>query len=332
MKSINISPIIDHIAEVVHNHQLAPGTYKRFLEDDFPNPYGCADAANILYTIGRFPRASHERTAFIQVLQQMQDQDSGLFREKPSDPTKFVHDPIHTTAHCMAALELFDSAPLYPAKALEPYLNPQTMADFLESFDWRRMPGHPAHKGAGLYVALNLGGSDCREFNKNYFKWLWENADPDTGLWRRGCQDGQISLWHHMGMTFHFLFNLEYAHLPLRYPDKLIDSCLYMYHHVPMENFAKESRFLEGDWVYCLSRAMQQTSHRFDEVMTCLEEFAQQYITYWQNVDYATDRNINDLHELFGGVCALAELQRVLRGKLYSDIPLKLVLDRRPFI
>ena len=52
----------------------------------------------------------------------------------------------------------------------------------------------------------------------------------------------------------------------------------------------------------------------------------------WFNVDYDTEPHINDMHELFGGVCALAELQRALRGKLYSEVPLKLVLDRRPFI
>ena len=63
-----------------------------------------------------------------------------------------------------------------------------------------------------------------------------------------------------------------------------------------------------------------------------MEDFAEKYMLYWQNVDYDTDKNINDMHELFGGVCALAELSRALRGKLYSEVPLKLVLDRRPFI
>ena len=99
-----------------------------------------------------------------------------------------------------------------------------------------------------------------------------------------------------------------------------------------METFGESAKFVEMDWVYCLTRAMQQTPHRHDEIMLVLEDFAQKYISYWQNVDYSTDKNINDMHELFGGVCALAELQRALRGKLYSEVPLKLVLDRRPFI
>ena len=332
MKPINITHVIDNIAKVVQRHRLAPGSYRRFMQDDFPNPYGCADAANILYTIGRFPREQYERDEFVRILREMQDKDSGLFIEKPSEKGKFVHDPIHTTAHCMAALELFDAAPMYKAKALEQYLDGDAMSAFLESFHWRTTPGAPAHKGAGLYVALNLGGSDCREFNKNYFKWLWDNTDPDTGLMGIGCQDGQMSIWHHMGGTFHFIFNMENAHIPIRYPDKLIDSCIDMYRNNPLENFGKESRFVEMDWVYCLSRSIQQTPHRYYEVMECLEDFAEKYMELWFNVDYDTDRNMNDMHELFGGVCALAELSRALRGKLYSDVPLKLVLDRRPFI
>lgn len=332
MKPTNITPIIEKIAAVVENHKLAAGTYKRFPEDDFPNPYGCADAANILYTIGRFPKCKTEREASVRVLRSMQYTESGLFCEKPSDPSKFVHDPIHTTAHCMAALELFDKMPLLPAKELEKYLSKDAMTDFFDSLDWRRIPGGPAHRGAGLYAALNLGGSDCKEFNKNYFEWLWENADPDTGLWRKGCQDGQMSIWHHMGASFHFLFNLEHAHIPLRYPERLIDTCLNMYRNEPLGGFGKSAKFVEVDWVYCLTRASQQTSHRFDEVMATIEEFAEKYLEYWFTVDFDRDRNINDLHELFGGVCCLAELQRALRGKLYSEIPLKLVLDRRPFI
>lgn len=332
MKAVNITPIIEKIAQVVEKHKLAPGCYKRFLEDDFPNPYGCADAANILYTIGRFPREHYERAEFVRILREMQDKESGLFCEKPSDTSKFVHDPIHTTAHCMAAIELFDETPLYSAKALEKYLDKEEMCAFFESLDWKKTPGTPAHKGAGLYVALNLGGSDCKEFNKNYFEWLWENADPNTGFWRRGCQDGQMSIWDHMAATFHFLFNFEHAHLPLRYPDKIIDTCIYMYREEPRKNFGLSAKFVEVDWVYCLTRAMQQTPHRFDDAMACLEDFAEKYLVHWQTVDYETNRNINDMHELFGGVCALAELQRALRGKLYSEVPLKLVLDRRPFI
>ena len=44
------------------------------------------------------------------------------------------------------------------------------------------------------------------------------------------------------------------------------------------------------------------------------------------------DEGFGDRHMLFGTVCALAELQQALPGELESTVPLKLVLDRRPFI
>ena len=47
---------------------------------------------------------------------------------------------------------------------------------------------------------------------------------------------------------------------------------------------------------------------------------------------YKTDDGFNDLHALFGTVCALAELQNVLYDEVNTTKPLRLVLDRRPFI
>jgi len=197
MQPINITPIISKIHEVVKNHRLAPGSYKRFPTDTEPNPYGCADAANILYSIGAFPRDAAERAESVRILQKMQDCETGLFHEVSQHPELtpvYVHHDIHTTAHCMAAIELFDAAPLYPAYALEQYLEPSAFDAFMETIDWRGTPWSESHKPAGLYVALNLGGSDTLEFNRNYFRWMWDNADPDTGMWRIGCQDGTYAI------------------------------------------------------------------------------------------------------------------------------------------
>jgi hypothetical protein len=49
-------------------------------------------------------------------------------------------------------------------------------------------------------------------------------------------------------------------------------------------------------------------------------------------IDYENDEEFNDLHMLFGAVCCLAELQMALPGKILTSKPLRLVLDRRPFI
>ena len=326
MNPIDISSVTQKIADIVESHRLSDGSYCRYLGDGEPNPYGCADAANILYSIGRFPQFPEERAAFVRVLRSMQDPETGLFNEK-------THHPIHTTAHCMAALELFDVMPTYRAYSLEQYLEPTKMVEFLDSLGWVKQPWIESHKGAGLYVALNLGGSKgTDEFNRHYFSWLWDNADPDTGFWKKGAQDGTAPLVHHMAGSFHYLFNHEYAHMPLRYPGKVIDSCIEIWDNNSWKDFARQMGFVDIDWVFCMTRAHQQTSHRWDEVENCLEQAAVRMADMWLGSSIENIKNYNDLHAVFGSVCCLAELQRALRGKLITDKPLKLVLDRRPFI
>ncbi len=293
------------------------------------NPYGCADAANILYTIGHFPD-NPTRAAWIETLQSFQDPASGLFEE----PT---HHPIHTTAHCIAALELFDARPRYPLAELEPLRKTYAMAAFLDRLDWRANPWRESHRGAGLYAALVLAGEVNLEWEDRYFAWLWEEADPITGFWRNGRvapvphADAEPTIFPHLAGTFHYLFNHEYARRPLRYPAAIVDSCLGLYHEGRFP-LGLSISFSEIDWVYCLSRALRQCGHRFQEARWVLEGFTERYITYLSDIDPQTDDDFNDLHLLFGMVCCLAELQQAVPGLLRTQRPLRLVLDRRPFI
>jgi hypothetical protein len=49
-------------------------------------------------------------------------------------------------------------------------------------------------------------------------------------------------------------------------------------------------------------------------------------------LDPESDTGLDDLHDLFGSVCAIAELQQALPGEIVTARPWRLVLDRRPFI
>lgn len=84
--------------------------------------------------------------------------------------------------------------------------------------------------------------------------------------------------------------------------------------------------------MYCLNRGLRHSGHRYDEAKTVLHEFAFSYINYLRQLDYQKDDGFNDMHRLFGCICALAELQSALPGEIVTKKPLKLVLDRRPFI
>ena len=103
----DIQPIIDRALRAIETHRLdQPGSYARWIWQDEKgsrelglNEYGCADAANILYMVGAFPSDPAERAIWVETLRSFQNPETGLFNEA-------THHPYHTTAHCIAALEL----------------------------------------------------------------------------------------------------------------------------------------------------------------------------------------------------------------------------------
>lgn len=326
MTPINLDSLIHQIRTTVSEHRLAAGSYARYANDTQPNEYGCADAANILYSIGDFPRDPAERAGFVDVLRKMQNKQTGMFSEA-------THHTIHTTAHCIAALELFDAAPLYPCKGLAHYASVEGISQLLEQdLPWID-PWSESHRGAGFFVSLTQTGAVDLAWKDAYFRWLWDHTDERTGFICFGDSE-QYPIHRLMASNFHYLFNIESEHRPMRYPDRVIDSCLQMM----VESTAEHSRLIRGcgfidvDLVYCLNRAMRQSPHRFHEAKKMLENFAERYVDMLNAIDYQSDKNYNDLHMLFGTVCCLAELQSALPGKLITSKPLRLVLDRRPFI
>lgn len=330
---MNIDALSGKISGIVASHALGGGAYARWIWQNQKqdralgnNEYGCADAANILYTIGEFP-VGEARRELMDTLASLQDPESGLF-------TEATHHPIHTTAHCVAAMELFDARPRYPLTALKPYQTVGGLYGLLESLNWTGNPWPQSHQGAGIYAASVLAGEVDLDWQRAYFRWLWEHTDPKYGMSRAGTVDGgTASLSAHMCGWFHYTFNTEYARQPMRYPERMIDSCLDMYkEHTVSPDFGRMVGFREIDWVFCLNRAARQTAHRFGEVRAALLDFARFYIPWLDSLDPASHDGLNDLHMLFGAVCAVAELQRALPGEIESTVPWRLVLDRRPFI
>lgn len=325
----NINLLLDNIRKIVERHRVEVGGYSLRTFADSPekdrsiNAYGCADAANILYSLGDFPRDVAERAEWIRTLQSMQNPETGIIDEGS-------HHYMHCTAHCLAALELFDAGPLYPLLGFEPYRTKEGLYRFLEEIEWARNPWIGSHRGAGIFAAMNLAGEATPEWNDWYFRWFWEEADPETGLWRR---EHIPSRYRCMGSSFHYLFNHQHCRMPLRYPEKLIDTCLELFYGKEMgETFGKQIGFAEIDWVYCITRALRQCGHRFAECKAAIGEFADAYLAYLMSLDPDTDPDLDNIHRLFGSVCCIAELQNFLPGQILSDKPLKLVLDRRPFI
>jgi len=334
---IDLRNFLGHVEEILDSHRLDRiGAYRRWnwhgpgtQRDLGLNPYGCADAANILYTIGHFPGHAAERASWVEVLQSLQDAATGMFEE----PT---HHRIHTTAHCVGALELFDARPAHRLRELDPLKDAAALHAFLRALDWRATPWSESHRGAGLFAALVISGEVDLNWQDTYFDWLWDWADPQTGLFGGTdlppvAHSGTISMVPHVAGTFHYLFNIEWTRRKLRYPARLIDTCLEM---LADGGFPLGARvgFAEIDWFFCVNRSLRQSGHRFDDCHAAMTRLGRQLGDFVLSLDPASDDGLNDLHSLFGVLCAFAELQQAVPGLVRSDRPLKLVLDRRPFI
>lgn len=325
MNRIDITPVAHKLLQKVDEHRIGPGIYARFTRGGKkPNPYGCADAANILYSLDRFPKDPAEKAACVAALQGMQDPATGLFPEGS-------HTIEHTTAHCIAALELFDAKPLYPLKELRRYLAFDRFISLMEENDWLRR-GNMAHAGAGIYAALVIAGEADAAWIRRYFDYFNAHCDPETGVWAKDAC-GTFTRRYQVGDAFHYLFNYDHFHEPIPYPAPLIDTCLSLYRNGETEDtFGRQFHYIEMDWVYCLNRASRATDHRFGEIKSTLAEFAEGYIAWLTETDWDTCPAADDLHLLFGVVCCLAELQKAIPDRVRSSLPLRLTLDRRPFI
>ena len=334
LMKINIQNLIDEVRKTLKNHEIGDGKYHRFLWQNEAktrkmgnNEYGCADAANIRYMIGDFERDPEKRAKEIEVLRDFQH-ENGLFDEG-------THHPIHCTAHCTAALELFDAAPKFPLTALEKFKTKEGLYSLLENLLWVDSPWDNAHQGAGIYAAFILTGNASPEWQKWYFDWLTKNTDKTYGIGIEGAiAKKKLPISHHLNGWFHYLFNFVFAHQPIPEAKKAVDTCIAIYGDKTemLDYFGKRAGFAEIDWVYVINRASRQEGYRVDEVKQLLRDFAKTYIKNLTECDHEKEEHWNDLHALFGAVCALAELQIALPGEIITDYPLKLVLDRRPFI
>ncbi|MBQ8202478.1 MAG: hypothetical protein IJZ74_12005 [Clostridia bacterium] len=328
----DLRPFISSVKNIVDRHHLtAPGEYTRWLTQDKngsrilgSTPYGCANAVNILYTIGALPDAADDKQAFITVLQRFQDAESGLFCSPGNYET-------HTTAFVSGALKLLDARPLYRAKAFEKYLSKDALFQFLNNIDWAENPWLGSHLGSGIYASMILTGTADDSWEDLYFSWLDENADPDTGLWKKGALSG-APRFHYLASSFHYVFNYEHAKRALPYPLALLDTCIQAYREGACIDFAREVGWADIDFAYLLARVQRRAGDRFHETQQILREIADGLIQQLNQMDPLTSETLNDLNTLFAIVCALAVLQDALPGYIRTSVPLKLVLDLRPFL
>ena len=333
--NLNLDGLVEKIEKTVASHKIGKGDYARWLwqnkkndREMGSNPYGVADAANILYTTGAFPQDDEEREGFIRILRNFQDPESGLFHER-------THHTYHTTAHCTAALELFDKYPLHPFKELKQYDDIPTLYAFLDSLAWVDNPWPQSHQGAGIFAAKVIAERTSLEWQNAYFDYFATVCDKKYGMGYEGAIDkNERPAPHHLNGWFHYMFNFNHCHRQFPLTEKFIDTLIDLYKNEKLENnlFGRMVGFREIDWVFPINRATWQIGYRREEAKELMRDFAVKYVNNLNAIDINTHEEFNDLHALFGAVCCLSELQLALPGEIFTTKPLKNVLDRRPFI
>lgn len=285
--------------------------------------YDCANVVNILYTIGQLPNVQ-ERTALAERLKKYIDKNTGIVEVEG-------HINTHSTAFICGALNLLDEESPLKAKAFEKYLGKNELFAFMDGIDWDENPWLGAHFGAGIYASMVLSGTATDEWENYYFEWLKENQDPQTGLWAKNCKF-KAARFHYLAAAFHYIFNYEYAKREIPNAENLLVTCIDAYETGKCMDFSKDFGWPDIDFTYMLVHLQRRCGKFFDKVNQIVHEIADGLISQLTNLDKEKTQKLKNINTMFAIVCALAVLQDACPGYIKTPKPLKLVLDKRPFL
>lgn len=114
--------------------------------------------------------------------------------------------------------------------------------------------------------------------------WLDCHQSPDTGLWRG---PHEISLVNAMAATFHFTFFYLYRGRPIKYLERIIDSCLSLQrpHGLFSEGSVIGQTCLDYDAIDLLAKASLVTDYRANDVQRSMESAYQALLELQNNED-----------------------------------------------
>ena len=301
------------------------GRYARKPGEATPELYGTADMACILYTLGRLRPTEPERAEWAAAFQLYQQPDTGWLVEKSR-----THDPLHNTAFALAAMQLLDLAPAHPVQMGAEFADPRA---FLATLNWQTEVYLGSHRGAGvgaihaLVPALNTPA-----WFDAYFAACDRYFDPHNGMMGVGKPPGGDS--DQVGGTFHYGFLYEHFNRHLPFPEARIDAVLGTQ---MADGFwrADNHHWLTLDAIFLMTRSLRHTTHRFDDVRACVRRvmgILMQEAFSPEGRKTALAPRI-PVHSVTALVSIAAEAQKFLGAReVITEHPLKLILDRRPFI
>lgn len=288
--------------------------------------YGVADMACSLYTIGALHPSRSERAQWADAFDLFQIPETGWFLEK--EPRTL--SPQHNTAFALGAMELLEISPRFEVKPQSEYSN---IRAYLATLNWRTGVYSDSHKGAGVGSVYALVPTlRSTEWFHEYFATCDSLFDRNNGLMGQGKPAAGDS--DQIGGTFHYSFLYQYFNLRMPFPEKRIDTILRL--QQPDGYWSKDNHlWLTLDAIYLMTRTLRHTEYRAGDVRACLRRTLTAlekdvYAPAARKQMFSTDGGV---HLLTAAISIVAEAQQFLgRQEVVTDWPLKLVLDRRPFI
>src|SRR5665213_635747 len=302
------------------------GRYPRAVGKKAPGLYGVADMACSLYTISALHPSENDRAQWATSFELFQNPVTGWFQEE----APATLSPQHNTAFSLAAMQLLDLKPKYPVKMDAEYLH---IATYLNSLDWHTGVYSGSHKGAGVgSIFVLVPELHSTSWFAEYFATCDGLFDSNNGMMGRDKPAaGDID---QVGGTFHYSFIYQFFDRKMPFPEKRIDSILGLQR--PDGYWSPGNHlWMTLDAIYLMTRTLRYCPHRLEDVRSSVRRIVkvlEQDVFSFEGRKLTFSKS-DGVHSLTAAVSIAAEAQQFLGSEeIITDWPLKLVLDRRPFI
>lgn len=323
--SFDLSDLVVWLAEWREAHRaggLGSGRFARTSGGKLDG-YACADFTVIDYTLGPWPLAPSEIEARALLLQEYQSAETGLFEFAGEGGPE---DAYHATAYVVSALELLGVRPMRPLRAFDEFRPPDGARRLLEGLDWTR-PWAEASKGAGVSFCLAVTGDVGPEWFESYFSWLAAEADPETGLWRKGVEAPPIEK---LGGTYQYCALFSRFRRPLPHPQRTVQGVLGLQRDDGLFDSAGPG-WLDLGAAFVLSRASRQAGYAAGEVRAGLLRLLDAVTGRLMDEKFRSQR-CDDTNRVAAALSVLAELSTALPGSVRHVRPLRLFWEKVFFV
>lgn len=221
-----------------------------------------------------------ERREWITYIQKYQT-DDGLFRDSlidcPQAESRDWWGWRHLTLHAIMALTCLGAIARKRFRIIDSFKDQDLIIKWFDHQDWCRDPATTSNKVQNYLTILQYardfqGESWAGKSLEVCFLWLDEHQDKETGLWGK-VVDSPVSLSLCVQTGYHIWLLYFYDNRPIKYVERIIDSCLSTQNRLGGFGVLLNSSACEDiDSIDPLVRLSSMTNYRKEEIHSTIED------------------------------------------------------------